>query len=147
MKCCNRNIGLLLIRIAVGGVFLAHGIQKLGNMDTIVSFFGQIGISAFFAWVVAIVETLGGLAILLGVLMVPSGILLAIVALFAIIYVRWRMGFFGGWEYEITLLISAIALATTGPGKYAVTDKCKMTCHGDSCGHESCPECVGKPMV
>lgn len=140
MKCCNKSLGLLLIRIAVGAVFLIHGIQKLTNMEMTVGFFGQFGISAFFAWVAMIVETLGGLAILLGVFMVPAGILLAVTMLVAIIYVTGRGGL-GGWEYNAVLLLTSLALATTGPGKYAVTDKCKMTCHSSSCGHSSCPEC------
>ncbi len=134
-KMCNRGLGLFLIRIGVGLIFFFAGYSKLTNMDTVVGFFGQIGIPAFLAWTVAIVETLSGILLILGIGMIPAGIAIAVIMVVAISKAHWNFaeGFikgFQGLQYPLLLLLSGIGLAVSGPGKYAVM-KCPMTCHGD----------------
>ncbi len=116
----NSDVALLLLRLALGAVFVAHGWQKLGNMDGTISFFASIGFPAFLAYLVALVEFLGGIAVLLGVYLTYAGTLLAIVMLVAIVVVKSSKGFVGGFEFDVVLLALALAIPALGAGKYAV---------------------------
>lgn len=116
----NTGLALLLIRLAVGGVFLAHGVAKLLSLDMTISFFGSLGLPAFMAYLIAAVETLGGLAVLLGVGVQTASLLLALVMVGAIYTVKGKMGFLGGYEFDLTLLLAALSLSISGPGRYTI---------------------------
>jgi putative oxidoreductase len=120
--------GLLLIRLGLGVVFLAHGVQKLQGIEGVIGFFGKIGLPAFLAWAVAIIETLAGAAMLLGAFTGVAGVSIAIIMLGAIFTAKKSAAFMGGWEFDLVLLTSALGVALLGPGKYAVSclfAKCK----------------------
>lgn len=117
-KCAGRCIswGLLALRLGVGVAFLAHGLQKLGNMDMVVGFFAQLGMPAFLAWFVAIVETLAGAALILGLWTCVAGSLVAIIMVVAVLTAKRSAPFIGGWEIDFILFMSAVAAALLGPG-------------------------------
>lgn len=120
-KAINFDLGLLLIRLALAVVFIQSGISKLSNIDGTTSFFAGLGLGAFFVYLVALVETLGGLALLLGTWTKYAGILLTIDMLFAIILVKGALGFTGaGYRLELVLLLSTLAIVFSGAGKYAL---------------------------
>lgn len=120
IKRTNVDVGLLLLRIAVGVTFIAHGWAKFMNIEGTVGFFAGLGLAALFAYLVAAVELLGGLAVLLGLFTDVAGFLLAIVMVFAMILVKFSMGFLGGYEFDAVLLLAALGIAFAGAGKYAV---------------------------
>ncbi len=133
--CCCADWGLLLLRLALAAVFISHAVQKLGDMDKVVGFMAALGIPAFMAWVVALGELLGGVAMLLGVFTKYAGAVLAIIMLVAIWKVKAKLGFIGGWEFDLTLLLASLAVVSTGPGAYALGwgnhccgDECKNGC-------------------
>jgi putative oxidoreductase len=64
----------------------------------------------------------GGLLLATGLLTPLASFLLATVMLNAIATVVWPKGFFGGYEFELTLATVAIALAATGPGEISLDD-------------------------
>ncbi len=114
---------LLVLRIAVGIVFLVHGFQKFGmwkmqpseqmpsNMLTIMR-------------ILSIAEPLGGLGILVGFLTRPASIGIGIIMLGAI-YLKtskWNRKFTGdgGWEYDVVLLAAVITLLIAGAGTFSV---------------------------
>lgn len=115
--------GLVLVRVGLAAVFIAHGYAKLANIDQTIAFFGSLGLASFFAYLVGLVELLGGLAMLLGVYTKYAGYLLALVMLVAIVKVKWAVGFMGGWEFDLVLLLNALAISWTGPGEYTVLRK------------------------
>ncbi|MBI5126580.1 MAG: DoxX family protein [Candidatus Taylorbacteria bacterium] len=121
------NAAVLVLRLVVGLVFLVHGIQKLGGMDQTIGFFQAIGIpaAAFFAWVVALVETLGGIALIIGIGTHIASVLLAVVMLVAIFTVKLSKGFSGGYEFDLVLLASLIGFILNGAGKISLDAKCK----------------------
>lgn len=120
-KAINLDLGLFLVRLSLAAVFLQAGIAKLSNIGGTTAFFASIGLGAFFVYLVALVETLGGLALLLGVWTRYAGILLAIDMFFAILLVKGALGFAGaGYRFELTLLLAALAVAFSGSGKYSV---------------------------
>ncbi len=143
--CHNKNLGLLLLRIAVGVTFLVHGIGKLSNMTGTIAFFDQIGFGPFWAWVTALVETIAGAAVILGLWSCLSGGLLAIIMLVVIIGVKWGNPFTGGpgaYELDFVLLFASLALASMGGGKFALTGRCcKGNSQGCVCNKEGCSTC------
>ena len=119
--------GILLLRVVVGLAFFMHGQQKLFEMGIggVGGFFASLGIPApqLAAVVVSLVETIGGLALILGVLTRLFGVLLTLDMLVAMLVVHRPNGFFagdGGVELVLVLGAAALALALTGPGALAL---------------------------
>lgn len=124
--CCphNADVGLLLIRVGLAAVFITHGWMKLSDMDATVGFFASLGLSAALAWVVSIIEFVAGIMMLLGVYTCIAGGLLAVVMIGAIATVKGQMGFVGGYEFDLMLLLSAVGVALAGPGRYSAMAMC-----------------------
>lgn len=122
--------GLLLLRLVVGLLFAAHGAQKLfgwfggdGPQGT-AAFFASLGYRwpARLAIVAGLAELGGGLLLATGLLTPVAAFLLATMMLNAIATVVFPKGFIGGYEFELTLLTVAVALAATGPGEISLDD-------------------------
>lgn len=130
---------LLPLRIAVGFGFAAHGYAKLARgPEHFAAILTALGIPAPgpTAWVTALLELLGGVALLLGAFVAPFSIPLAVVMATALLSVHLRYGFssirlldvtatgatFGPVGYEINVLyIAALtALATSGASPLSV---------------------------
>lgn len=126
-----KNVGLLLLRVAVGVIFMYQGYGKLTNIDGTTAFFGSLGIpmASVMAYVVGIVEMVGGAMVLLGVFTMYSSIALAVVLLVAL-FTAHINGPFKGSFLAISLLGSVLALAGVGGGKWSLF-------HGDHC----CKKC------
>lgn len=114
----NIDLALLLIRVSLGLVFLAHGSSKFSDMDSAIAFFGGIDLSPFWAYLVATVEVVGALLMLVGTFTGWTGIVLAIDMLAAAFLAKASHGFLGGYEFELTLFLSALAISLAGPGSY-----------------------------
>ncbi len=93
---CSKKWNLVPLRFALGLMFLAAGLPKLFSLisggNQIPMFFSGLGIPAagFFAWVVAIVEVVGGIFLLLGFLTWWIGLVLGIVMLVAMITTTFK---------------------------------------------------------
>lgn len=111
---------MLLIRLALAAVFIAHGWSKIQDMAGTIGGFGTFGLAPFWAYLVAWVELLGGIAMLLGIFTKWAGWLLAIVMAAAIYFVKGSAGFLGGYEYELVLLLVALGVSFAGPGAYTI---------------------------
>lgn len=153
-KFGNPKLGLLIIRLGVGAVFLAHGISKLKNMEGIISFFGLLGLASFWAYVVTIIETVGGVAMIFGFFTRVMGFLLSAEMLVAIWLVKSKVGFIvpGGYEIDLMLLVSSLGIALSGPGKWALAKsvcgcgECMVCGGGNTCGCNcgTCTNCDSK---
>lgn len=117
----------LVIRLVLGATFMAHGAQKLfgafggHGIGGTAGFLESLNIkpALFWAWVLALVEFFGGLAIVLGFLTGVAAVLLIINMTVAIATVHWKSGFFageGGFEYNLALIAMALSLILSGPG-------------------------------
>ena len=120
LKCDCPDSGLLAVRLGLAAVFIVHGAMKLADVGTTMAFFENMSLPAWLGVVVGIIELLGGVAMLLGVYVKYAGYALAAVMVGAILAVKWKMGFVGGWEFDFVLLTAAIGIAWTGAGEYAV---------------------------
>ncbi len=124
-------LGLLILRLGIGLILAAHGAQKLFG------WWGGPGMTKWaqavqrlrirpaqpWAWVAALSEFGGGLLLATGLLS-PLGSLAIIGAmLVAIATVHLAKGFWngkGGFEFNLSLIAGAAALAFTGPGPYSI---------------------------
>lgn len=141
-----RNWGLLALRVAVGLVFAYHGWLKLGDIAGTAAFFGSQSIPAasFFAYLVGLVELVGGLAVLLGIFTKAAAKLLAINMIVALLIVHTRMPWATA-ELPLVLLGGCLVLLGCGGGKWILLNKdctCKL-CGGGSSG--SCGSCGSSP--
>jgi putative oxidoreductase len=128
-RSTNAGLGLFILRVVVGLIFLWHGLGKLigppfagMGIDGTAGFFGSIGIPmpTMATWFVAILETAGGLALILGAALPIVGLLLAIDMAVAILKVTIKKGLFPGSDLELTLLAACVCLMLAGPGIMAV---------------------------
>jgi putative oxidoreductase len=124
----NLDLALLLLRVVLGVVMLAHGVPKLLHFGGVAQGFAGMGVPAptLAAAFATLVEVGGGLLLLLGVATDIFGLLFAIDMLGAIIFVHAAKGFSagnGGWEFPLVLIAIALALALAGPGRYAVRSR------------------------
>jgi putative oxidoreductase len=117
-----RSWGLAVLRVTVGVVFLMHGSQKLFALGFhgVAGMFAHVGVPlpAVSAVVVTLVESLGGLALVLGVATRFFGTLLALDMAGAILFVHAKNGFFApaGVELPLTLRAGSVCLLLAGPG-------------------------------
>jgi putative oxidoreductase len=122
------SLGIAILRIAVGGIFVAHGYMKLfvwGIGGTTNAFTGMgVPLPALTAPLVGVLEFFGGIALIVGVLTRLLSLGFAIDMLVAILLVRIKGGFFApnGAEFEILLFAASVALVLTGAGALSIDE-------------------------
>ncbi|ALA54123.1 DoxX family protein [Shouchella clausii] len=115
------EIGILLVRVTVGIIFLFHGLDKFnGGIEGTGAFFDSIGIPAAMASVVAFVEIIGGLALILGLGTRIVGAMFAAIMVVAIITAKWNAGLLGGYELDLILLVTSLLLVLNGSKLLAI---------------------------
>ncbi len=116
--CGSPDVGLLLMRLALGGVFAVHGWAKLQNLEGTAGFFGSLGLPGELAYLVAVVEFFGGIAVILGLWTHWLGKALALIMVGAILFAKWPKGGWNASELELALFALALGITMLGPGKY-----------------------------
>jgi len=125
------DVGVLALRLALGAVFLAHGAQKAfgafggPGFQGATGFIGSMGFRPARFWTALAVggELVAGVLFLLGLLTSLAGLLVLATMAVAIAKVHAPKGFFvqnGGYEYNLVLIVAALAVAAMGPGRYSL---------------------------
>ncbi|WP_226363228.1 DoxX family protein [Pseudonocardia sp. ICBG1142] len=114
-----------IARLLIGGVLIAHGIQKALGFSGIVEAFTTMGIPlpTATAAIAMSIELVGGLALLTGTATTLAGLLVTVNMLGAVVFVHSPAAVFvdaGGWELVGVLAAGALLLAATGPGPWSV---------------------------
>lgn len=121
----------LPLRLAAGGIFVAHGAQKLFG------WFGGYGIEGTAGWMASIglepsvlltvlvgsAEFFGGLLLMLGLLVRPTALVLAFAMLVAIFSVHIGNGLFmsnNGYEFALALMVISVGLLIRGAGSLSL---------------------------
>jgi putative oxidoreductase len=115
------NYGPLPIRVLTGIIFIAHGIPKLVDISGTQHFFSHaLGFPPEMAVIIALLEVIGGLALLFGVLTRLAAILFIIEMIGATLTVKLSKGFVSGYDFDLLLVAASISLLLTGPGKPSI---------------------------
>jgi putative oxidoreductase len=125
------SLGLLILRGVVGLTMVGHGAQKLfgwwggPGMATWTQAVTKLRIrpAGPWAWLAALSELGGGLLFALGLLSPLGSLAIAATMLVAMATIHWANGFWNGkrgYEFNLALLASVIAIALTGPGSYSL---------------------------
>lgn len=121
------DVALLVARVALGVILLAHGWQKLDEFTLAgtAAAFGDMGVPAatFAAWFVTAVEILGGAALILGVLTPVAGALNMVSLLGALLLVHAQNGVFvqnNGFELVLALFAGLVVIVLLGAGRFSI---------------------------
>src|SRR5918992_3083413 len=112
--------GPLPIRILAGITFLAHGLPKFEDIAGTQGFFGSIGLPPELALPIGLLEVIGGIFLIVGVLTRVTAAFLIIDMIGAIVLVRIPEGFVDGYELESLLIAISVGLLLTGPGRLSI---------------------------
>lgn len=117
----------LLLRVTLGGLFLAHAALKIFVFTPTgtAQFFASLGLPPALAYLTMTAEVLGGVALILGIWTRIVALLLTPILLGAIVTVHAAAGFFftnahGGWEYPAFWVVALMVQALLGDGAYAL---------------------------
>jgi putative oxidoreductase len=126
----HSGLDTLPIRVGAGAIFSAHGAQKLFG------WFGGYGLEGTAGWMASIglepgyalavlagsAELFGGLLLIVGLLVRPAALVLAVTMVVAIVSVHLENGFFmgnNGYEFALALLTASVGLALRGAGSFS----------------------------
>ncbi len=138
-KKTGLDFGLLVLRLALGGIFIAHGVAKVWGpgapgLQGVSDFLGNLGVPYPYPMAVATIsaEIGGGLLVVLGLFARLGALSLAVVMAVAILKVHWKNGFFlpqkmeaaghipNGYEYALALGCMALCILFAGAGGFRV---------------------------
>lgn len=128
----NSKAGLdtVPVRIGAGVIFAAHGAQKLFG------WFGGYGLEGTAGWMASIglepgmlmaalagsAELFGGLLLIIGLLVRPAALMLAVTMVVAIVTAHLENGLFmanNGYEFGLALLVISASLVLRGAGSFS----------------------------
>lgn len=123
-----QNIGLLILRIAVGVVMIAHGVNHGRKLENTAAWFESIGFSRarIQAFMSAAGEIAIGASLMFGFLTSLAAAGLVATMVVAGVSNHRKAGFFAfnrpieGWEYVMTLAVIGLSLATMGAGEWSI---------------------------
>jgi len=125
------GLDTLPLRVGAGVIFAAHGAQKLFG------WFGGYGLEGTGGWMASIgiepgvlmaalaggAEFFGGLLLIVGLLVRPAAVVLAITMIVAIVAVHLQNGLFmsnNGYEFGLALLVISVGLVFRGAGSISL---------------------------
>lgn len=128
------DIVLLILRLILGIIFIAHGYLKLfvSGIPGFAKFLSSLGVPLpeFFAVVVLLVEFVGGFALIFGIFSKMAAFLLAIDMIVATLLVKLKVGLIVpmdkpgvGAELDLALLAGALVVLVFGPGSISVDQR------------------------
>jgi len=115
-----RPIALLLLRVALGVIFIYHGYPKLfGHTRQTMDSFSHMGFPPYFAYLAGVIEFFGGCLLVIGLFTRIAGLLIAAEMAVALVQVHKLLEdprAVHNYEFPLVLATAAFALAALGAG-------------------------------
>ena len=135
------NLGLLVLRLVIGLLFVGHGAQKLfgiwggHGLKGTAGFFESIGLKPgrVHAFAAGLFELGGGLLLALGLITPIASLVLIATMTAAIATVHYAKGLWstnGGYEFNLVLVAGVFALAAAGAGNWSLDHALSLSDHG-----------------
>lgn len=118
--------GLFLLRAALGAMWISHALMKLFlfGISGFAGYLTSLGMPGALAGPVILIESVGGLLILLGLYARPVAILMIPVMIGAMSAHLGNGWLFsapgGGWEYPAFLIVASLTIGLAGEGAFAL---------------------------
>lgn len=123
----NADWAALALRLALGTMFLAHGLLKVFIFTPAgtAGYFESLGLPGVLAWPIIIAESVAGIFLIAGVFTRIIAISMLPILFGALTLAHWGAGWVfsnqgGGWEYPAFLIAASVAAATLGNGRFAI---------------------------
>ena len=123
----NPDLAALILRVAIGGLFLAHAGLKLFVFTPAgtAGYFASLGLPGPLAYLVIAAELFGGIALILGLYSRWVALALLPILLGSIYVPHGAAGFIfsnpgGGWEFPAFWAVTLVVQALLGDGAYAL---------------------------
>jgi putative oxidoreductase len=126
----NPELGLAILRVVLGVIFIAHGAPSVfGGMEGTTELMRSLGVPLplVAAWAISLLEFLGGISLIAGLLVTPVALFLIVHMMMGVILVHAERGFYvlgpnanGGIEFSLLLAASLLMLVFGGPGLAAM---------------------------
>lgn len=114
---------LLILRLALGLIFIAHGWPKIKDLKATAQGFAGMGFKPgkFWGTLVAVAEFFGGILLILGFFTQLVSLILAIQFIVIMIWkLKIKQKLVGGYELDLILLAALLVLASVGSELYSL---------------------------
>ncbi|NGP89552.1 DoxX family protein [Fodinibius halophilus] len=125
-----RDVGLLILRIGLGIMFIIHGYPKMfggpevwSEIGTAVQYLGIDFAPMFFGFMAGVTEFFGGIFLILGLFFSPTVFFLLVVMLVAAAQHLGAGDSFASYSHSIEMGVVFLSLIFIGPGTYSLDKK------------------------
>jgi len=118
-----KPLGILLLRLSLGTIFMFHGYPKLKDPAHWFRIFTGYGVPGYFVYVSGLLELFGGLLLILGLFTRGIGLLLAMEMGIVLVHTGFlgtTLHSFAGYELPFLAGAAVLAVATTGAGAISI---------------------------
>jgi putative oxidoreductase len=125
-----------VLRAGLGGILLIHGLQKLfgwvggAGMTGFIGFLAKFGypMPELLGWYIALLETLGGILLIIGLWVRPVALLLVLFMIAGVHYTastgaHWFIWFRGGLEFALLIGLVSFYIMVNGAGPWSLDKK------------------------
>jgi len=112
-------LAFLLLRSAIGAIFIYHGYPKLTHAHQTVEAFSHMGFPGYFAYIAGVLEVFGGAVLIPGIFTRIAALLLAIEMAVAVLKVHGLISHpadVHSYEFPLAVGCACFVLATAGAG-------------------------------
>ncbi|MGG6313093.1 DoxX family protein [Paenibacillus macerans] len=113
------NVVSIIMRVVLGIIFVFHGVDKFQmGLSNVEVWFSSLGIPGFLAYVVAVIELIGGIMLIVGLFARYVSVILIVTLIGAIITAKLSAGLLGngqmaGYELDLGFILVLLHLVIT----------------------------------
>ncbi len=121
----GRDVACLLLRLAIGAVFIGYGLTKVADIAAVQDYFASLSIPqpGFWAPAITFLELIGGVLLIAGVLTRLLAAVFAVEMAVALVWAKMLQPdytFTRGYDLDLVMLAGCLALVALGSGRFSV---------------------------